>query len=157
MSLESDVKMLGRVPLLAEFGEDRLRLVAFSADNRSFADGTRLFAAGDKADAAFVVAGGAVDIYTGGAVPRFVERCGPGRMIDERALLVESRRLADGIAVGDTQVIQIRRQLFRRMLDEYPEIADRLRPHFAARLIALSDSLVGVRARLEALDDDGTG
>lgn len=155
MSLESDVKLLAEVPLLAEFGEDRLRLIAFSADNRRLADGARLFARGERAEAAYVIASGAVALtvteFDGSE--RLVARCGRGTLIDERALVVEAERVADAHAIGDTEIIQIRRTLFRRILEEYPDVAERLMGHFAARLQVLSDALAGVGDRLDAIDD----
>ncbi|MBH0237799.1 cyclic nucleotide-binding domain-containing protein [Methylobrevis albus] len=155
MSLESDVKLLAEVPLLAEFGEDRLRLIAFSADNRRLDDGARLFSRGERAEAAYVVASGAVALtvteFDGSE--RLVARCGRGTLIDERALVVDAERVADAHAVGDTEIIQIRRTLFRRILEEYPDVAERLIVHFSARLQGLSDALASVGDRLDAIDD----
>ena len=56
MSLESDIKLLGTVPMLSDFTEDKLRLLAFSAESRSFKDGQRLYSIGDRADVTVVVA-----------------------------------------------------------------------------------------------------
>lgn len=152
MSLESDVKLLGQIPLLSEFGEDRLRLIAFSADNRRLADGEALFYAGQPADGAYVVASGALDFFKTDRDHRIARR-GAGALIDERALIVDSHRTLSAIARGSTEVIHIRRALFRRMLDEYPEVAVRLRPYFAAALARSSLEIRRVGERLGRLGD----
>ncbi|WP_075214130.1 cyclic nucleotide-binding domain-containing protein [Mongoliimonas terrestris] len=154
MSLESDVRLLQELPFLAEFTEDKLRLLAFSAENRTFRDGQRLFAAGDRADSGFVVASGDVALHDADdpdGAP--LETVGPGTLIGEMALIVDGVRPVTAVAVGPVSTIQIRRVLFRRMLQEYPEIAEGLKVRIAARLAETSAALQAVRDRLDALDD----
>ncbi len=127
MSLESDVKLLQRVPILSEFSEDKLRLLAFSAENRTYRDGQHLFTAGDRGDSGYVVARGAVAIYAPGSSAEPIETVPEGGIIGELAMIVEVERPLTAVAIGDVAAIQIRRPLFRRMLDEFPEIAERLR------------------------------
>ncbi|SON58167.1 putative signal-transduction protein containing cAMP-binding and CBS domains [Hartmannibacter diazotrophicus] len=153
MSLESDVSLLGRVPLLAEFGAERLRLLAFSAESLRLEDGQVLFEAGDTADSAYVIVSGEIALYSPFRANHLLEVCGSGRMIDERSLIVTGERLSRAVARGDCEIIRIRRNLFRRMLEEYPDTAARLRPHFAAKLVELSEALDPVRRRLDDLDD----
>ncbi len=66
MSLESDIKLLGTVSMLSVFTEDKLRLLAFSAESRDFRDGQRLYSAGDRADCAHVVSSGEVALFAPG-------------------------------------------------------------------------------------------
>jgi CRP-like cAMP-binding protein len=153
MSLESDVRLLQRVPLLSEFSEDKLRLLAFSAENRSFRDGQRLFAAGDRAESAYVVGTGAVALYAPGDAETPVETIGPGGLIGELSLIVDGERSFTAIAVGDVAAIQIRRPLFRRMLDEYPEVAQRLHARVAASLVETTRALLAVKERLDGIGE----
>lgn len=152
MSLESDVRLLADVPLLSEFSEDKLRLLAFSAENRHFRSGQRLFSAGDRADSGFVVASGTVALYAPGEEEP-LDVAGPGRLIGEVALIVEGERPATAVALGEVDVIQIRRPLFRRMLDEYPDVAERLQARFAARLTETTRALMAVKSRLDRIRD----
>ena len=50
------------------------------------------------------------------------------------------------------KVIQIRRILFRRVMDEYPELAYLMQDRVAARLARLVDDLEQVRAKLGSDD-----
>ncbi len=154
MSLESDVKVLQRVPMLSDFSEDKLRLLAFSAESRSFRDGQRLFSVGDRADSAYVIATGTVLLYGPGATegePLDVVRS--GRLIGELAMIVEGERHSTAIAKGDVSVIQIRRPLFRRMLDEYPEVAQRLHARIATSLVDTTRAFITVKDKLDRIDD----
>lgn len=153
MSLESDVRLLQRVPLLSEFSEDKLRLLAFSAENRTFKDGQRLFAAGDRAESAFVIGSGEVALFAPGDAATPVETVGPGGLVGELSLIVDGERPFTAVAVGDLAAIQIRRPLFRRMLDEYPDVAQRLHARVAAALVDTTRALMKVKHRLDRIDE----
>lgn len=152
MSLESDVRLLQQVPMLSEFSEDKLRLLAFSAENRTFRHGQRLFNAGDRADSGFVVGSGRVALYAPGDLVNPIDLVEPGRLVGELALIVEGERAFTAIADGEVAVIQIRRPLFRRMLDEYPEVAQRLHDRFAGRLADTTHALMQVKERLDRIE-----
>jgi len=146
MSLESDVRLLRLVPLFAEFTDDQLRLLAFSAETRRLGAGVRLFASGERGDAGFVVAAGTIEFEDGRGGR---ETCGPGTLIGELGLVVETQRLGTATAVEPSEVIQIRRNLFRRMLEEYPGVAEAIRTHIARRLATMNVELARVGALLE--------
>lgn len=152
MSLETDIQLLGLVPMLSDFSEEKLRLLAFSSENRVFHDGQRLYAAGDRADSAFVVSGGRVELRAADAPETAGTVVGPGTMLGELALIVEAQRAETAVAVGEVTVIQIRRPLFRRMLDEYPDIARALHGRIASGLSGTMTRLMGLRDRLERLE-----
>lgn len=152
MSLENDIQLLGHVPMLSDFSEEKLRLLAFSSENRVFRDGQRLYASGERADSAFVVSEGRVAVTPGDAPEAPATVVGPGTMLGELALVVDIQRIDTAVAVGDVTVIQIRRPLFRRMLDEYPEIARALHGRIAGGLAATMTQLMALRDRLERLD-----
>lgn len=150
MSLESDMEILRLVPMLSDFSEDRLRLLAFSAEKRTYVDGQKLFAAGDRADAAYVVSLGRIAVYSPGSdAPTGI--LGPGRAVGEMALIVETKRSTTAVARGNVTVIQIRRPLFRRMLEEFPDIAARLRERIAGDLAETVGELSAVADRLDRL------
>jgi CRP-like cAMP-binding protein len=153
MSLETDVQLLSRVPMLSDFAPDQLRLLAFSAENRTFRAGQRLFAVGDRADSGIVLARGTVELTDPADLSRPARRVGPGLLIDELALVVDGQRSATATAVDDVAAIVIRRPLFRRMLDEYPDIARKLQLRIATNLVGTTSALMSVKARLDALGD----
>jgi CRP-like cAMP-binding protein len=152
MSLETDIQLLGLVPMLTDFSEEKLRLLAFSSENRTFRNGQRLFSAGERADSAYVVSEGHVVLYSPDTPDTAKATLGPGAMLGDLALIVETERTETAVAVGDVVAIQIRRPLFRRMLDEYPEIARALHGRIAGGLSGTMAELNALRDRLERLE-----
>ena len=151
MSLESDMKLLSQVPMLSDFTEDKLRLLAFSSETRTIRDGQRLYATGDRADSAFVVSLGKVQVFAGSDMEKPAAVVGPGHILGELALIVKGARGETAVADGAVTYIQIRRSLFHRMLDEYPDIARSLHSRIAAGLTDTMADLMTVRGRLDRL------
>ncbi|SCM77919.1 conserved hypothetical protein [uncultured Pleomorphomonas sp.] len=151
MSLESDIKLLGTVSMLSDFTEDKLRLLAFSAENRDFREGQRLYSAGDRADCAHVVALGEVALFPPGNAEVASEVVGRGALLGGLALIVDGDRTMTAVARGRVETILIRRPLFRRMLDEFPEIAAGLHRRLSANVRDTTSRLMTVRDRLDRL------
>ncbi|WP_427024782.1 cyclic nucleotide-binding domain-containing protein [Aureimonas ureilytica] len=147
MSLESDMEVLSEVPLFRELSRDQLRLLAFGAEHRSLRAGEILFRAEARADAGFVVASGEVHLVEGeGEGRRISMTVGRGTLLGEMALMADTRRPSSAVTATDCDFIRISRPLFRRMLQEYPDIAvvmhQRIRDDFlamASRILALED------------------
>ncbi len=156
MSFARDMNLLRQVPLLADFPDDQLRLLAFSAENIQYRDGEILFTEGERADGGFIVASGEVMMEGKGEKRETLGTFGPGTLIGEVALLVETRRPARAIAVGPTEVIRIRRALFKRMLQEFPDIAAALFQSHAARFQKTTRALSRVGNVLEQIERDET-
>lgn len=151
MSLESDIKLLGTVSMLSDFTEDKLRLLAFSAENRDFRDGQRLYSAGDRADCAHVVSSGEVALFPPGETEAAAELVGRGALLGGLSLIVDGERTMTAVARGRVETILIRRPLFRRMLDEFPEIAAGLHRRLSANVRDTTSRLMTVRDRLDRL------
>jgi CRP-like cAMP-binding protein len=148
MSLESDIAVLREVPLFADLTDDQLRLLAFGADHRRLRQGEVVFRIDARADAGFVVAAGEVLLQRGPAgQERTIGRYGRGALIGELALITETRRPASAIAATDCDLIHITRLLFRRMLEEYPEIAFALHEKLADQLGQMTVDLLALEER----------
>ena len=154
MSLERDIRLMRNLPILEELSDDQLRLIAFSAENRRLPEGAELFRDGQRADAAYVVAEGDIvlsqETEDGETIS---EHCGPGTLIGGRSLLIETLRPARAVAAANSEVIMIRRALFHRMMNEYPDIAARLHARLAADLESASGEYRRIAARLDALGE----
>jgi CRP-like cAMP-binding protein len=149
-SLADDIDLMRRVPLLAGFGDEPLKLIAFSAEDREFDDGRVLFEAGDRADGGWIVASGRVDLTA--ADGRVLETVGPGGLIGEIALIVETQRPARAVVVGRARAILVRRALFRRVLSEFPDLASQLARVVSKRIQDTAGGLKPVADRLDAID-----
>jgi CRP-like cAMP-binding protein len=149
MSLDGDIALLKRVPLFGELPTEQLRLIAFSAVRLDLLAGQVLFREGARAMSGYVVSSGSLDLTVGsGDKKESVAVCEAGSLVGEIALFIETKRPATATAVNPSQVLEIDRKLISRMLNEYPQIAVRLRATLAERLTATVQDLSKVRESL---------
>lgn len=148
MSLESDIAALGKVPLFADLTRDQLRLLAFGADRRRLREGEFVFREAAHADAGFVILEGTVAL-TRGREPkiRFLGRYGPGTLLGEMALICETRRPANARTETPAELVRIPRQLFLRLLEEYPEFAAAIHARLATDLLKLTQEIAAIEDR----------
>lgn len=88
------------------------------------AKGHELFREGAPADCAYAVAAGSFALSNANAQGRQqqVMTVGRGALLSELALISMVERKFTATAQADSEVIRINRPLFRRMLEEYPEV-----------------------------------
>jgi CRP-like cAMP-binding protein len=135
MALDDDVRTLSGVELFSGFTQDQLRLLAFGAENMHLAAHRNLYREGDQADSAFVVVRGRVDLLRDrGEEPVVVGEAGAGAILSELALIADSNRMSDAVTATETDLIRLERKLFRRILEEYPDLAVELHDRIVARM-----------------------
>lgn len=145
MALDDDIRILERVRLLEDFTPEQLRLLAFGGETMRLRAGRELFQQGAPADCAFVVASGTVELFREADGRRVVVgTAGPASLLGELALITGTERITGALAATDIEVIRLNRSLFRRILEEYPDIAAALHARIAAEMKAMI-------ARLETL------
>lgn len=148
MALEDDIRILQRVRLLEGFTPEQLRLLAFGAESLRIRSGRDLYTEGAQADCAFVVSGGEVEFYREAGGKRAVlGRAGAGSLLGEMALIAGGTRPTSAVAVSDVEVIRLNRSLFRRILEEYPELAATLHDRIAGEMNDLVARLEKIRAK----------
>lgn len=143
MSLNDDIALLSLVPLFADIDDDKLRLIAFGAERRRLNRGQQLFREGAPADCAFAVASGSITLtrnLVDGSV-EMVDTVGRGTLLSELAMISFVERKFTATAEEDSEVIRINRPLFRRMLEEYPEVAVVVEGRIKANLQAMIDAM----------------
>ena len=147
MTIEDDIAFLERVPTLRRLGSGALRILAIGAESYTVESGQLLFAAGEPADCAYVILQGSFSLRP--------ERPGeddvvaePGTLLGEAALLAETRRPATATARQDAVVLRISRAMFLKMLESFPDAAQRLRELVASRADQWTREIENVRAAL---------
>jgi CRP-like cAMP-binding protein len=134
MALDDDVRNLARNSTFSEFEPEALRLLAFSAETRILRAGDILFRRGDSGDSGFIVLSGSIALTTkddGSAAERIA---GPQSLIGDLAMIAETKRQATAVAREPSSVLKISRALFHRILQEFPQSAERLRRQMAKNL-----------------------
>ncbi|KQY36442.1 MULTISPECIES: cyclic nucleotide-binding domain-containing protein [Rhizobium/Agrobacterium group] len=143
MSLNDDIALLSLVPLFANIDDDKLRLIAFGAERRRLNRGQQLFREGAPADCAYAIASGSVTLtrhLVDGRV-EVVDTVGRGTLLSELAMISFVERKFTATAEEDSEVIRINRPLFRRMLEEYPEVAVVVEGRIKANLQAMISAM----------------
>jgi CRP-like cAMP-binding protein len=149
MTLEDDIAVFAQVPTLAALGRQALRVLAIGTETKQLANGAVLHYAGEIAEGAYLVQEGSLLLEPGTFSEGREYTVGPGTLIGELALITEMRVPATAIAKEPTVVLRLPRSLFRKMLEGYPDAAEKLRDIMASRLAAWTRDLAGVRRRLD--------
>ena len=124
MALDDDIRILSAVKLFEGFTQEQLRLLAFGAEATHLQADRKLYREDDEADSAYIVVSGKIVLYReqdGDRIP--IGTAGPGTILSELALIADTNRLTSAYAAVDSEVIRLSRKMFRRILEEYPEIA----------------------------------
>jgi hypothetical protein len=124
-----------------------LRILAIGAESRSVHEGQVLFKMGEPAEAGYVVETGSFKLTSGDedARPVVVRR---GTLLGELSLITPMLRPVTATAQELSSVMRISRPLFLKMLDGFPQIADRLRHLLLIRMEQITGELGGVRTTL---------
>ena len=147
MSLDADIALLASVRFFEGFGPEEIRLIAFGVEPRRIADGERLFKQGAYSDGAYVVRSGTLVLSQDG-VPSET-RHGPSDIVAPLALVSRLEHAQTATAEGDGEVVKISRQLFRRVLEEYPHLAALLERRVRASLAGMAPELERILRELE--------
>ncbi|MCT7666476.1 cyclic nucleotide-binding domain-containing protein [Shinella kummerowiae] len=149
MALADDIALLSQVPLFAGLAEDKLRLMAFGAERRRLVEGQTLFREGTSADCGFVVAYGAFQLTSTqrDGSTREEGMADAGTLLSELAMISAVERKYTAVAVEDSEVIRINRPLFRRMLEEYPDVAVLVDARIRENLSAMITQMRGLARR----------
>ncbi|MBI3274463.1 MAG: cyclic nucleotide-binding domain-containing protein, partial [Methylocystis sp.] len=127
MALDDDVENLRRIPLFQDFELEALRLLVSSAETRLLRAGDALFRRDEPADGGFILTSGSIALGTeddGRPAEKIVR---PFTLLGERALVAPTRRPVTAMAREPAAVLKITRQLFHRVLVDYPRTAARAR------------------------------
>jgi len=151
MTIEDDIAFLERIPILRRMGGPALRTLAIAAESYRVEPGQVLFTAGEPADGAYIVQNGSFSLRpeTSGANELIA---GVGTLLGESALMAETRRPATATARETSTVLRVSRAMFLKMLESYPDAAQRLRDTVAARADEWARDIENVRAALETGD-----
>lgn len=142
MSIQEDVDALKRIPLFAKVEPAKLKLMAFASERAMYQPGDVLFNQGDFADAAYIILGGAADILvetpTG---PLKVADVSQGALVGDIAILCDVPRTATIRATEPMTALKITKELFFRMVTDFPSIGIEVMRVLAQRLEHMNEQL----------------
>ncbi|HEY3555155.1 MAG TPA: cyclic nucleotide-binding domain-containing protein [Casimicrobiaceae bacterium] len=138
-----DAEMLANVPLFSGMSAAERKLLVFTGQVHSFADGDLLMRQGDPADCAYVILDGQAEVLAETAGDSFVvATLGPHSMPGEIGVLINEPRTATVRAKGKVRALRISPDVFVRLATSRPDTAlhvmRQLSRHIANDLHALA-------------------
>ncbi|MFD1317562.1 Crp/Fnr family transcriptional regulator [Loigolactobacillus zhaoyuanensis] len=129
------------VPIFQTLSDAERAEIAPLVQQRHFAAGTSLFAAGDAVESLMIVAGGQVKItqIAANGKEQLLYLLNPGDFDGEAALFTTSTRQNFGTALAATDICMIRRQDFQQQLQTSPQLALNILNTFGQRLANVAE------------------
>lgn len=142
MSLKEEVEVLRSIPLFAKLEPAKLKLLAFTSQRLTFEAGHSLFHQGDPGDAAYIVLDGEADVLIDTPQgPVRVAQIGRHAIIGEVAILCDVPRTATVTARAKLTTLRIDKDLFFRLVTEFPQMAVEIMRELAHRLEKTNEQL----------------
>ena len=135
MSIDKEVEILRQIPLFANIDPAKLKLMAFASERLTFQSGHSLFRQGDPGDAAYIIVEGTADILVDTpSGPITVATLAKNDIVGEIAILCDVPRTATVTAMGELVTLKITKDLFFRMVTDFPEMGVEIMRVLAHRL-----------------------
>lgn len=147
MALSEDIDRLSRTRPFNLLPREALQLIAFAAEKRLLAANETLFEEGDVGDAGYFVLSGSILLAARSRAGERTHVASAGALIGENAMLAEIQRPSSARARESSILFRIPRQVFHRVLSEFPKEALRVRASLQARTKKISADLEELRAR----------
>jgi CRP-like cAMP-binding protein len=142
MSIKEEVEVLRAIPLFAKMEPAKLKLLAFTSQRLTFEAGQALFVQGDPGDAAYIVLEGDAEVSINTPQgPVKVATVGRHAILGEVAILCDVPRTATVVAKSRLTTLRIDKDLFFRLVNEFPLMAVEIMRELARRLEKTNEQL----------------
>jgi len=147
VSLNEEVELLRNIPLFSNIEPSKLKLLAFTSERVAYDPGQELFHQGDDGDAAYIIIGGEADIIIETANGPFtVATFKRNDIVGEIAILCDVPRTATVLVKEKLETLVISKELFYRLIMEFPQIAVEIMRELAQRLERMNTQLREIQA-----------
>jgi CRP/FNR family cyclic AMP-dependent transcriptional regulator len=151
MNKEADllrkIDLLKKIPLVSKIGHSMLEPLAFDSETLTLGSGQVLFCQGDIGNAAYIIMSGEAEVITEGPEGEItVATLGKNQFIGEISILIDVPRTATVRAMTELTALVISKDMFYRMVNEFPEIGIEIMRELARRLEQTTVQLRQVRS-----------
>ena len=145
MSIDQEVDILRKIPLFANIDAAKLKLMCFASRRLTFRAGESLCTQGETGDSAYIVIDGTADVVVENNGPLVVAKMGRNDIIGEIAILCDVPRTASVVATSELTALEITKELFFRMVTDFPDMAVEIMRVLAHRLEHTTAQLLKAR------------
>lgn len=132
MSLQESVRLLREIEIFEDFSVEEIKILAFSAICEQKPAGTLLIQEGQEAQGAIIIASGQVEVFSERGEKHLF--FGKGAIFRELALIAETSHPFSVRTTTPVETITLSRQVFLRLLEEYPQRSLSLHRHYSNQL-----------------------
>jgi CRP/FNR family transcriptional regulator, cyclic AMP receptor protein len=148
VGINEDVELLRRIPMFAKVEPAKLKLLAFTSERVTYDAGQELFHQGDMADAAYIIVDGDAEVLVDTPKgPLVVANLGRNEFIGEIGVLCDVPRTATIKAATRVTTLKISKDLFFRMITDFPAMGVEVMRVLAHRLEQTTVQLREARLR----------
>ncbi len=154
MSLREEVETLRQIPLFAKVDPSKIKLLAFTSERVTFQSGDFICQQGEMGDAAYVIMHGKADVMVNTpSGPITVATMQKNDVVGEIAILINIPRTATIKASSELTTLRITKDLFLRMITEFPEMSIEMMRVLAERLVRTTEELQKAKEGLQKNGD----
>jgi CRP/FNR family cyclic AMP-dependent transcriptional regulator len=151
MNLNEEVELLKGVPIFSKVEPAKLKLLAFTSERVNFTAGQEICHQGDPGDTMYVILGGTADVLIdtpGGQIA--VAEMKRNSFFGEIAILCDVPRTATIKAKEPLSTLKITKDMFYRLVAEFPQMAVEVMRELARRLEDTNEKLLVATANKAA-------
>lgn len=139
----SEAQILQSLPLFSELHPNRLKLLAFTAERKTYRAGEDLFRQGDDGDAAYVILKGVADVIleSPGHGENVLFQLGQNQIVGELALLCDTPRTATIRAETDLTALKLNKEVFTELARQDANFSFQMTQDLSQRLINTTNEL----------------
>ena len=135
MNLNEEVELLKGVPIFSKVEPAKLKLLAFTSERINFAAGQEVCHQGDPGDTMYVILGGTADVLIDTESGQItVAEMKKNGFFGEIAILCDVPRTATIKARDPLSTLKISKDMFYRLVAEFPQMAVEVMRELAHRL-----------------------
>lgn len=154
MTLQRDVEILKNISLFKKIDPAKLKLLAFTSEHLTFADGDVLCRQGDPGDSAYILLEGnaAVEVDIGNDNVIKVAELHQNDIVGEIAILCDVPRTATVRAMGDAVTLRISKDGFFNLVTQFPQVGVEIMHELASRLHQTTQTVTKLTNRVKELE-----
>lgn len=139
----SEAQILQSLPLFSELHPNRLKLLAFTAERKTYKAGEDLFRQGDDGDAAYVILKGKADVILESEEhgENVLFQLGQNQIVGELALLCDTPRTATIRAETDLTALKLNKEVFTELARHDANFSFHMTRDLSQRLINTTSEL----------------